>query len=322
MGELFELSAKPLLYVGIFLGMLLLFEGIRQVLSKSESVSETRNRRMKMIAKGASTEDLLNLLKPTQNDWILSVVPFFGTLPTVLRQAGLTIKPQTFLTIVAILTLLVTIIASKFVIPAAAFGFSFTLFMLIPIVFVRMAAKKRMSAMERQLPEALDLMARGLIVGHPLNTTISAVASEMVDPIASEFGIMSDQIAYGDELVDAFMEFAERTELEDVRYLAISVAIQNGTGGDLGQVLQTLARVIRNRISMRKRILAISSEGRLTSVFLSLLPIFIFVATSISSPGYYGDVSDDPLFIPFATVVVGLVVANYLVLRRMVDFRF
>jgi tight adherence protein B len=322
MEELLELGAKPLLYVGVFLGLLLIFEGIRQVMSKSESVSETRNRRMRMIAKGASTEDLLNLLKPTQRGWLLSAVPFIGNLPTSLRQAGLTIKAQSFLTLSVVLTVLVTIIASGFVIPAVAFGFAFTLFMLTPIVFVRIAAKKRMSAMERQLPEALDLMARGLIVGHPLNTTIAAVASEMVDPIASDFGLMADQIAYGDELVDAFMEFAERTELEDVRYLAISVAIQNGTGGDLGQVLQTLGRVIRNRISMRKRILAISSEGRLTSIFLSLLPVFIFVATSITSPGYYGDVSDDPLFRPFAAVVLALVATNYLVLRRLVQFRF
>ena len=151
-----------------------------------------------------------------------------------------------------------------------------------------------MKELERQLPEALDLMARGLIVGHPLNSTITAVANEMTDPIASNFGTIADQISYGDDLVDAFMDFAERTDLEDVRYLAISVAIQNGTGGDLGKVLQTLAKVIRGRMTLRKRIMAISSEGRLTSIFLSLLPVLIFVSTSLTAPDYYRGVADDP----------------------------
>lgn len=178
-----------------------------------------------------------------------------------------------------------------------------------------------MAALVRQLPEALDLMSRGLKVGHPLNATIASVATDMNDPIATEFGIMVDQVSYGDDLVNAFMDFADRTELEDVRYLSVSVAIQAGTGGNLAQVLGTLAKVIRDRITMRKRIQAISSEGRLTSNFLSLLPLFILVSTSISSPDYYAGVSTDPLFMPFAVVVGVLVVVNYLVMRRLVSFK-
>lgn len=320
--DFLEFGLTPMLFVGVFLGMLLAFEGIRQILSRSESASETRNRRMRMIAKGATTEDVLNLLKPKQGGWVTTKVPFIGELPATLQQAGITIKPQTFLLILAMATFAVVIFAARYVIPPIAVAFAFVTCTAIPIAIVRFVSRKRMAALERQLPEALDLMARGLIVGHPLNTTIAAVANEMDDPIASNFGIMTDQIAYGDDLVESFIEFAERTDVEDVRYLAISVAIQNGTGGDLGQVLQTLAKVIRDRISMRKRILAISSEGRLTSIFLSLLPVLIFVATSVTSPGYYGDVSDDPLFRPFAMAVVGLVVVNFLVLRRLVDFRF
>jgi tight adherence protein B len=140
--------------------------------------------------------------------------------------------------------------------------------------------------------------------------------------VAAEFSIMVDQIAYGDELVDAFMDFADRIDVEDVRYLAISAAIQHGTGGDLAQVLQTLAQVIRDRLSMRKRIKAISAEGRLTSGFLSLLPAFILVSTSISAPGYYTGVMDDPMFRPLAIIVAVLIVVNFIVMRRLVTFRF
>ena len=178
-----------------------------------------------------------------------------------------------------------------------------------------------MTKLVTQLPDALDLMARGLRVGHPLNATISTVARDMIDPVATEFGIIVDQISYGDDLVGAFRDFADRAGLEDVRYLATSVAIQNGTGGDLSLILLTLSKVIRARIAMRKRILAISSEGRLTAIFMSLLPVFIFGVTSVTSPTYYAGVSDDPLFRPIAIIVVFLIVANYLAMRRLVNFR-
>lgn len=322
MEDVLDFATAPLIYVGIFLGMLIAFEGIRQILSRSESAKESRNRRLRLIAKGASTEDVLNLLKPTQTQWIYAPIPYLGSLPVMLRQAGISMKPSIFLTLSLVASFGVAAFASTVLILPLALAIAFLLCMALPIWIVRIASRKRMHKLEQQLPEALDLMARGLIVGHPLNATAAAVASEMSDPIASEFGVITDQIAYGDELVDAFLDFAERTDLEDVRYLAISVAIQHGTGGDLGHVLQTMAKVIRDRISMRKRILAISSEGRLTSIFLSVLPIVIFSATSFMTPGYYTGVADDPLFRPFAAIVIGLVIANFLVLRRLVDFRF
>jgi tight adherence protein B len=101
----------------------------------------------------------------------------------------------------------------------------------------------------------------------------------------------------------------------------VAVAIQHGSGGDLAQVLNTLGQVMRERLQMRKKIKAISAEGRLTSIFLSFLPVFIFISTSITSPSYYSGVMDDPLFRPFAIVVIILVVANYLVMRKLVNFR-
>jgi len=320
--DLLETSVEPLIFAGIFLGVLLVFEGARQTLSRSESANEAKNRRMKMIAGGATTEDTLRLLNPKIGDWWLTGIPFIGDLPSDLRQAGITTKPGWFLATCSFLTVFSATAASAIILPSIAFGLAGVIFFVLPVLYVKLKKKTRLSALERQLPEALDLMARGLTVGHPLNTTIASVAQEMNDPIASDFGTMIDQISFGDDLADAFMDFSDRTDVEDVRYMAVSVAIQNGTGGDLAQILHTLASVIRDRLSMRKRIAAISSEGRLTSIFLSFLPVFIFVATSLSSPDYYGGVSDDPLFRPFAAVVVALVVANYLILRRLVNFKF
>lgn len=315
----FEISS--LAYIGIFIGVLLAFSGIYQILTRSETLSETRNRRMKMIAAGVTTEEMLRLLKPTTDKWSLMHVPFIGSLPSDLRRAGLTATPSLFLTVMIGAFAVITLAASTIVPAPVAAATGLIISIVVPIIWLRVLRNNRMDLLVRQLPDALDLMSRGLRVGHPLNTTIAAVAQDMKDPIATEFGVMVDQVSFGDDLVDAVLDFAERTELEDARYLAVSVAIQHGTGGNLADVLKTLSKVIRERMSMRKRISAISAEGRLTSYFLSFLPVFIFGMMSIKTPDYYFGVSDDPMFMKMAIFVVVLVVANFIILRRLVNFR-
>lgn len=321
MSSLPQFEASSLAYVGVFLGALLIFEGLRQIITRSESRSEARNRRMRMIAEGASTEDLLRLLKPRADGWQLNSLPLIGTLPADIRKAGLTIKPGAFLSLCLGATAVFALAASTVISPVTSAGFAVLLCLVLPLLRVRALRNKRMKELTKQLPDALDLMARSLKVGHPLNTSIAAVARDMRDPIASEFGTVVDQVSYGDDLVDAFMDFADRMDIEDVRYLAVSVAIQHGTGGDLARVLSTLSKVIRDRMAMRRRIQAISAEGRLTALFLSALPLVIFVGSSVTNPGYYWDVAGDPLFRPFAVIVVGLTIGNYVAMRRLVNFR-
>jgi len=317
-----QFETGALAYVGIFLGVLLAFEGLRQMLSRRESRAEARNRRMRLIARGATTAERLSILKPRDEAWRLSALPLFGTLPSDLARAGLNLRPDLFLALCASGAAVTSLAVSTVAAPAVAAAIAAGLCLVAPVLWVRALRQKRMNALVAQLPDALELMARGLTVGHPLNATIASVAEDMKDPVAMEFGIIVDQIAYGDDLPDAFMDFAGRTDLEDTRYLAASIAIQHGTGGDLARVLMTLSRVIRDRMTMRQRIKAISAEGKLTAIFLSSLPFVILGTTMVSSPGYYADVSDDPLFRRFAIIVATLVVANYLAMRKLVNFRF
>lgn len=322
MGDIFqEQELIYLIYSGLALGILLVFTSAAQIISRRENRSEAKSRRMKLIAAGTSTEELLALLKPPQKVGLFSSTPFVGDLPQTLRRAGLTMKPAAFLTLcsVAFLALFATGMYMTDVARAALAAFGLGLF--LPIVYVRQRAEKQVETLVHQLPDALDLMARGLRVGHPLNTSIGAVANDMPDPIGTEFGIVYDQVNFGDDLTDAMQEFAERVELEDVNYLSASIGIQNGTGGDLASVVQTLADVIRGRIKLRRKIRAVSSEGRLTAWFLSALPIIIFGYTTATTPSYYGGVSQDPLFMPMAATVILLTIANFLVLRKLVNFR-
>ncbi len=320
----FELTDQDILYLiytGVGVGVLVLFSGISQLLVTRENHNEAKSRRLKMISQGASTEELLALFRPPEKRGILSRLPFFGDLTNRLRKAGLLVSARDYLSLCGALTMAVFILVTQFVPAEVAVTTGLLTGFGLPIVYVNAQAKRRSDALIAQLPDSLELMARGLRVGHPLNTSIGAVADEMPDPIGTEFGLIFDQVNYGDELVDAFHEFADRVGLEDIRYLSASIGIQHGTGGDLVRVLEVLSMTIRGRAAMRRRIHAISSEGRLSAWFLSILPFAIFSFTMVATPNYYGGVMDDPKFMPMAVAVVALVVLNALILRKLVNFR-
>lgn len=320
--EVFQaLEPEYYFYTGLILGVLLLFEGIRKSLSDDSRDTRALTRRMRLMAKGVSTEDILAKYRQRKpSAW--ARVPFFGNIPARMRQAGMTLNPRVLIT--ACLLLGFGSFMSLYVTlgPVIAAVVAILVSFVLPMGVINVARKKRIDKFVRQLPDALDLMKRGLTVGHPLNVTIANVAQNMPDPIGTEFGLMADQVAYGDTLPDAMMDLAQRIDQEDFYYLAVSVDIQHGTGGNLASMLGTLATVIRRRFAMRRRIHAISSEGRISAIILTALPIMMYAGTSFMAPDYYSSVSDDPMYLPIMLAIVVLVVGNGLWLRKLVTFRF
>ena len=253
-------NAQLILYVGIVVGVLLAFEGVRQAFSSRGRREEARSRRLHMISKGATTEEILAILKPEEEQSYSSRLPLVGDLPRVLLQAGITMSSGAFLTTCFAGFVVATVVFAQLGNLALAAIAAFVLCMVVPILAVRLQRTQRINQLVRQLPDALDMMARGLKVGHPLQASLSSVANEMPDPIGTEFGLVVDQVAFGDELVDAFNEFADRLNQEDVHYLATAIAIQHGTGGDLARVLTVLSKVIRERLTMRRKVMAVSAR--------------------------------------------------------------
>ncbi|MGR3344285.1 MAG: type II secretion system F family protein [Paracoccaceae bacterium] len=310
------------LYVALFVGILLAFDGLRQLLSKTESSSVARNRRMRMIKSGASTDDVLNLLLVDSKRTPIQRRGLLSRLKLVISQAGVPFGLLGFSLIVVAIFAVAFIVLSRVLAVEFALAASATASFGLPLMAVVGVRRKKFKKLMDQLPEALDRMSRGLSVGHPLNVTVNSVATDMADPIGTEFGIIQDQVSYGDDIAKAFNDFADRVDLEDARYLAVSVAIQHGTGGNLARVLQVLSKVIRDRATMRKRIIAISSEGRLSAMILTILPIAIFGIITYTTPSFYGDVQGDPLFRRFAIAVVSLIVMQAIILHRLVNFKF
>lgn len=313
-----QISPEILLMVGVFLGVILLMEGVRQLLSRRETTGEARSRRMHMIAAGQGLSERLELLAPQRKS---SAIPGWRELEGLLSEAGLTVKPGLWLAGMGLACLVLAGAASLFVPRQGVFPIAFALSFGTPILVLLAMREKRRNRLVEQLPDALDLMARSLRSGYPLSASIRTVAESMQDPIATEFGIVVDQISYGDELVVAMKKMSDRVPTEDYRYLAASVAIQHGTGGNLGRVLILLSQVIRGRGMMRRKIKAMSAEGRISALILSCIPFLMVGLNSIITPQYYGDVVDNPMFLTLAATAVGLIITNALVMAKLVSFK-
>ena len=160
--------------------------------------------------------------------------------------------------------------------------------------------------MQEQFPVALDVFVRGLRAGHPIAAALDLLTVEMPDPIGSQFGVAVDEVTYGAELRDALQEMAERWDLDDMRMFVVSLSVQNETGGNLAEILDNLSRVIRERQSMMMKVRALSSEGRMTALILTILPVFAFTMLFVFNPAFFLDVANDPYFVPGFVMLIML----------------
>lgn len=175
--------------------------------------------------------------------------------------------------------------------------------------------RKRMRAFQDQLPEALDIIVRGLRIGMPISATLDVVARDMPDPIATEFRRCFEEVNYGQSLNEALSQMYERLPLQDLRYFTVAVHIQSESGGNLSEVLSGLAKVIRDRFRMMRKVKAITTEGRMSAWFLTLFPFAIVGFIQLVKPDYYTQVMDYAYFPHLAVVVALLLLVNFVAMK-------
>jgi tight adherence protein B len=161
---------------------------------------------------------------------------------------------------------------------------------LLPIGFLQFKAGQRAKKLAEQLPQALQIIVRSLEAGHPVPTAISLVGREMPDPIGSEFGLAADEIAYGATLAQAVERIADRCRHADVDLFASIIRLQERSGGNLTGLLKMVARTIRERLKMRMKIKALSSEGKASAMILIAAPFATGGILQLLSPDFYGEV--------------------------------
>lgn len=192
----------------------------------------------------------------------------------------------------------------------------------IPAVIVWRVRARRIRTFTQKLPEALDVAVRSLSAGHPLPSAISLVAREMPDPIGSEFGILTDEMTYGVTMENALVNLSRRVGAEDLDLLAVSLSVQAGTGGNLVEILQNLSKTLRDRFMLKAKVKAISAEGRITAIFMSVYPFLLYTMIKTLSPTYFDPVWNSGYGTQIVLAILAIMAVGNVILYRIVNFEY
>ena len=190
-----------------------------------------------------------------------------------------------------------------------------------PLLFVRHKRAARLRALEEQLPEALDFLARSMRAGHAFSISLEMLGSEQPDPLGQEFRALFAEHNLGAPIEVALANFGRRVPLLDVRLFISSVSLQRQTGGNLSEVLTRLAFLIRERFRLRGQVRAASAHGRMTSAVLTALPIVMIFALQIVAPDYLPQMVHDPDGRWMIVAAVVFQVLGYMIMRRITNIK-
>ena len=320
---MFDFDQSYLLYLLIGISAAMFAEGAYLLLYNQASYRKNINRRLKVMDDKTDRESVLIQLRRERGltgggEYRLPLI----NLNQLILQSGVTIglgRLVVFMVIGAIAAF-ATIIAYdqslwRAVLAAAVVG------LLLPYLVLRLLRGRRQKKFGAQFPDAIDIIVRSLRAGHPVPVAISMVAREQPDPVGSEFGLVTDEITYGADLESAMRNLYFRVGTDDLPLFVTAVAIQGSTGGNLGEILNNLSAVIRQRFKMRRKIRALAAESRASALILSSLPIALFAIINVMVPDFYASVWTESLTkIALALGGCWMGIGN-LIMFRMVNFR-
>jgi tight adherence protein B len=281
------------------------------------------NTRLRVLDKvpdrqAALTELRRNRGLSPEGEYLLPLITF----NRLLLQSGIGVSLGWFAALICVLaaaggliafSIVNSVVAGAFTGLATGLGF--------PIVILMALRKRRQRRFEGQLPEAVDVMVRSLRAGHPVPVAISMVAREMPDPVGSEFGMVADEMTYGLDLETAMSNLRSRSGQSDLSFLVVAISIQSKTGGNLAEVMSNLSRMVRERTKVRRKILSLSAEGRVSALILSILPLVLCGLLNVLSPGFYSSVNADVVFLPSVYLGIFLWATGIYTMYRMVNFQ-
>ena len=288
----FDFNPIYLVWLSIAVSAALALEAIYLLSASTASYRSQVNRRLRLSHNVADRESVLIALRRERGltgsgDYRLG----FIALNRLILQSGLTIG-LTRLAVVALVLLVVgfgTMLAVHGgMLESAVVGVASAT--VLPLFGLYVLRARRLKKFAAQFPDALDIIVRSLRAGHPVPVAVSMVGREMPDPMGSEFGNVSDEITYGADLETAMRNLYSRVGSDDLPLFVTAVSIQGSTGGNLGEILENLSAVIRQRFKMRRKIRALAAEGRASAMILSSLPIGMFLIIQFISPQFYGPV--------------------------------
>ncbi|WP_445809484.1 type II secretion system F family protein [Yoonia sp.] len=319
------ISIEPVIYILIFVAVLALVQGAYLVLfGKSISMDGKVNRRLEMLDKGGNREQVLDQLRKEMTQHMKSQsIPIYSLLATKAQKANIAFSPTQIMMVMAVVSGAAFLMLTLFtqVAPPVRVLISVPMGVGGVYLWISRKATQRMNLISEQLPDAVDLIVRSLRVGHPFSSAINIVAKEVPDPLGTEIGIVADETAYGRDMGETLKAMAERLDNQDLRFLAVAVTIQQSSGGNLAEILDGLAKVIRARFRLFRRVNAITAEAKWSGNLLSGFPILALIGINLVQPNYFDDVMESPMFIPACFVVAAFLVLNLIVMRALTNIK-
>jgi tight adherence protein B len=289
---------------------------------RTRKAQQTINRRLALSAEGASATAVLETLR-SERRFTNFESPFLKRVSEFWTQTGLRYDANT-LVLVSI-----ALVVFFFIIFGLWLGFGLRAFVLSPLaaaatvfLFLRRARVRRIKHFSEQLPDAVDVIVRGVRVGYPFSSAIALVAKEMPDPIGTEFGMTADEIGFGLDVRTALENLYRRVGQEDLLFLIIAMSIQVQTGGKLSDLLGRLAQTLRQRAALRLKVRALTAEGRLSGIFLSITPFILIGIVHLLSPAYFVSVLDNPIITPAIGVGLSMLFIGNVMMYRMINFKY
>lgn len=275
----------------VFAAVFLLMMGLTTSASGDSRMRRVLRRRLERIGADAQ-QDIASILREKYLTSLSPLERWFEELPWMERvvqmseQAGRPTPAYRVVLASVILALaagLVTGVLLRGAMPgmaAAVLGFA------APYMQLSISRRRRLEKIEEQLPDAIDVIKRALRAGHPFNAAIKLVADDMDPPIAKEFELTFSDLNYGNDVRRAMLGLLNRVPSVTVMALITSVLVQRETGGNLAEILEQIAKIVRGRFRFERKVRSLSAEGRMSAWVLALVPLGLIVMLSIASPNY------------------------------------
>jgi tight adherence protein B len=312
----------------VFIAVVLAIEGAYLLWSSYKGPEASKiERRLSIMSAGAHGSADTSLLKqrllsdtPFVEHALLSI-PRIHVLDRLLVQSGLQIKLATFLGISLACAVAGYIAANFLVLPLIVIIATGIFAGCLPYFYLLYRKDKRLKRFDEQLPDALDLIGRGIRAGNSLPATLKMIGDEMADPVAGEFRIAFDEVNYGFSMQDALTNLTTRVPSSDLKYFVVAVIIQRETGGNLAELLDNIAALIRSRHKLYGSIRVLSAEGKLSAWILTLLPISVALLINIINPKFMQVLWTDNTGIKMIIGVVIMMIIGIFWMRKIIKIR-
>ena len=282
-----------------------------------------RKRLGKFTARGDGAEpaDILRKRRlsdvPFLNE-ILSRMPGIGSLDKLLQQANVPYPIGVFILIAVVLALAGYLGASQITKNYAVSVISAVALSAAPFFYLRFKKKKRMEKFQSQLPEGLDLIGRALKAGHAFTSGMKIAADEFNDPLGPEFEKTLDEVNFGISVTEALKNLAARVDCPDLKYFVVSVILQRETGGNLAEIMEGIASLIRERFKFKGKVRVLAAEGKFSGIILLALPFVVVGAIRFLNPTYISTLWSDPAGRMMVYIALAMMVVGALVIKKLV----